>query len=87
MASASTTSTMPGRRGRKREPRPRGLPVTLEKAKQLLKVHADFGGYYNAHGAKLILAEVRREHGQAAVDELIRELELERIFGFKPGLS
>lgn len=61
--------------------------MTLEKAKQLLKVHADFGGYYNAHGAKLILAEVRREHGQAAVDELIRELELERIFGFKPGLS
>jgi hypothetical protein len=28
---------------------------------------------------------VSREHGQAAVDALIRELELERIFGFKPG--
>ena len=61
--------------------------MTLEKARQLLKVHADFGGSYNAHGAKLILAEVRREHGQAAADALIRELELERIFGFKPGLS
>jgi hypothetical protein len=59
--------------------------MTLEKAKQLLSVHADFGGYYNAHGAKLILAEVNREHGQPAVDALIRELELERIFGFKPG--
>ncbi len=59
--------------------------MTLEKARQLLKVHADFAGYYNAHGAKLILAEVHREHGQAAVDALIRELELERIFGFKPG--
>lgn len=59
--------------------------MTLAKAKQLLEVHADFGGYYNAHGAKLILAEVNREHGQAAVDALIRELQLERIFGFRPG--
>ncbi len=59
--------------------------MTLEKARQLLKVQADFGGFYNANGAKLILAEVQREHGQAAVDQLIRELELERIFGFKPG--
>jgi hypothetical protein len=59
--------------------------MTLEKAKELLKVQADFGGYYNANGAKLILAEVSREHGQAAVDRLVRELELERIFGFKPG--
>ena len=59
--------------------------MTLEKAKQLLEVHAGFGGYYNAHGARLILAEVNREHGQAAVDGLIRELELERVFGFKPG--
>lgn len=59
--------------------------MTLEKAKHLLAVQADFGGFYNKHGAKLILAEVGREHGQAAVDALIRELELERIFGFTPG--
>lgn len=59
--------------------------MTLEKAKQLLQVQADFGGYYNANGAKLILAEVQREHGRAAVDRLIGELDLERIFGFKPG--
>lgn len=59
--------------------------MTLEKARQLLKVQADFGGFYNANGAKLSLAEVQREHGQAAVDQLSRELELERIFGFKPG--
>ena len=45
----------------------------------------DFSGHYNAHGAKLILSEVNREHGQAPVDGLIRDLELERIFGFKPG--
>ena len=59
--------------------------MTLDKARQLLKVQADFGGFYNKNGAKLILAEVQREHGQEAVDALIRELGLERIFGFKPG--
>ena len=59
--------------------------MTLEKARELLKAQADFGGFYNAHGAKLILAEVNREHGQTAVDALIRELELTRIFGFTPG--
>ena len=59
--------------------------MTLDKARQLLKVQADFGGFYNANGAKLILAEVQREHGQPVVDQLIRELELERIFGFKTG--
>ena len=59
--------------------------MTLDKAKKLLAVQADFGGFYNANGAKLILAEVQREHGQAGVDTLIRELELERIFGFAPG--
>ena len=59
--------------------------MTLEKAKELLKVQADFGGFYNANSAKLILAEVNREHGQGAVDYLIRELRLEEIFGFVPG--
>lgn len=59
--------------------------MTLERARQLLDAQAGFGGFYNAHGSKLILAEVSREHGQAAVDQLIRELELERIFGFAPG--
>ena len=59
--------------------------MTLDRAKQLLKVQADFGGFYNGNSAKLILSEVQREHGQAAVDECIRELELDRIFGFEPG--
>lgn len=59
--------------------------MTLERARQLLKVQAGFGGFYNANGSKLILAEVSREHGQAAVDQLIRELELDRVFGFTPG--
>ena len=59
--------------------------MTLERARELLAVQAGFGGPYNANGAKLILAEVAREHGQAAADALIRELELERIFGLRTG--
>ena len=59
--------------------------MTLDRARQLLKVQADFGGFYNGNSAKLILSEVQREHGQAAVDQLILDLELNRIFGFEPG--
>jgi hypothetical protein len=51
----------------------------------LLGVQAGFGGFYNANSAKLILSEVNREHGQTAVDRLIAELELKKIFGFTPG--
>lgn len=59
--------------------------MTLDKARALLQVQAGFGGFYNSNSVKLILSEVSREHGQAAVDQLIRDLELEKIFGFKPG--
>lgn len=58
--------------------------MTLDKTRELLQVQAGFGGFYNSNSAKLILSEVSREHGQAAGDRLIRELELERVFGFEP---
>jgi hypothetical protein len=60
--------------------------MTLDRARQLLKVQAEFGGFYNANSAKLILSEVQKEHGQEAVDGLIRELGLEAVFGFEPGM-
>jgi hypothetical protein len=60
-------------------------PMTLDRARQLLKVQAEFGGFYNSNSAKLILSEVMKEHGQAAVDRLILELNLDAIFGFQPG--
>ena len=60
--------------------------MTLTKARELLQVQADFGGFYNANSAKLILAEVSREHGQAAVDRLIRDLNLGKVFNFEPGM-
>jgi hypothetical protein len=59
--------------------------VTLEKAHELLAVQADMGGGYNRNAARLILAEVQRGHGQAAVDAFIREFDLEQLFGFKTG--
>lgn len=59
--------------------------MTLTKARELLKVQVGFGGAYNRHSAKLILLEVQREHGAKAVDELIVELELNRVFDFAVG--
>jgi len=59
--------------------------MTLDKARELLEKQAQVAGGYTRNGARLILAEVQKEHGQTAVDRLIRELELERIFGFKEG--
>jgi len=59
--------------------------MTLERARELLCTQISFGGGYQRNGARLVLAEVAREHGQEAVDELIRELKLEMVFGFKAG--
>ncbi len=59
--------------------------MTLEKARELLSAQAMMGGGYNRNGARLVLAEVQREHGQTAVDRLIAEFDMETLFGFKPG--
>jgi hypothetical protein len=61
--------------------------VTLARARELLATQAGFGGGYNRHGARLILAEVAREHGQDAADRLIRELRLDEVFGIAPGAT
>jgi len=59
--------------------------MTIDRARQLLKVQVDFGGFYNANSAKLILSEVQKEHGQIAVNAFIREFDLEALWGFQPG--
>jgi hypothetical protein len=59
--------------------------MTLEKARELVGVPVGFGSGYNRNAARLILAEVMHEHGQAAVDRLITELGLQEAFGFEPG--
>ena len=59
--------------------------MTLDRARELLKVQVDFGGSYNRHSAKLILDEVTREHGKKAADGLIVELKLNEVFDFEVG--
>jgi hypothetical protein len=58
--------------------------MTLDKARQLLQVQVDFGGGYNRNSARLILAEVVREHGQTEANQLISEMHLDKLFGFEP---
>lgn len=59
--------------------------MTLDRARELLTVQVGLRSGYNRNAAKLILAEVQREHGREACDRLIAELDLESIFGLKPG--
>jgi hypothetical protein len=59
--------------------------MTLDKARELIKVQLSFGGGYNRNAVRLILAEIANEHGQAAVDRLIRELDLTERFGLTEG--
>ena len=59
--------------------------MTLQRARELLEVQVYIGQGYNRNSAKLILAEVQREHGQEATDQLIAELDMETVFGFKTG--
>ena len=59
--------------------------MNIDRARELLQVQISLGSGYNRNSARLILAEVQREHGQAAVDKLIRDLDLENAFGLKPG--
>lgn len=59
--------------------------MTPDRARQFLAVQVNFGGGYNANSAKLVLSEIQKEHGQAMVDQLIREMKLDQVFGFEPG--
>lgn len=59
--------------------------MTLDRARELIQVQLQFGGGYNRNAVRLILAEIQRDHGNAAVDGLIRELDLEQRFGLAPG--
>lgn len=59
--------------------------MTVDRARELITTQLQFGGGYNRNAVRLILGELGREHGQAAVDAIIRELDLETAFGLKPG--
>jgi hypothetical protein len=59
--------------------------VTLDKARELIQVQVSLGSGYNRNATRLILREVQLEHGQNAVDDLIAELDLQAVFGLRPG--
>jgi hypothetical protein len=59
--------------------------MTLDKARELIATQLQFGGGYNRNAVRLVLGEVQREHGQAAVDGLIREMGLEQAFDLREG--
>jgi hypothetical protein len=57
--------------------------MTIDRARQLLKSRPILAASTTQFGQAD--SEVQREHGQVAVDGLIRELALEAVFGFQPG--
>lgn len=59
--------------------------MTLKRARELLEIQVYIGQGYNRNSAKLILAEVQREHGLKATDQLIVDLDMKVVFGFEVG--
>ena len=59
--------------------------MTLEKAHELIAMHAGLGSGYNRNAARMVLGEVMRDFGQEVVDQLIREYKLEEQWEIKPG--
>ncbi len=59
--------------------------MTLDKARELISMHSGLGSGYNRNAARMVLGEVMRDHGQQAVDALIREFDLEKQWEIKPG--
>ncbi len=59
--------------------------MTLEKARELPEVQVYIAQGYNRNSAKLILAEVQREHGIEATDQFIADFDMQSVFGFETG--
>jgi hypothetical protein len=59
--------------------------MTPDRPRELTKPRPRFGGGYSCNAARLIPGELAREHGRGIVDALLRELDLERAFGRRPG--
>ncbi|MBT8126779.1 MAG: hypothetical protein HKP12_03460 [Gammaproteobacteria bacterium] len=59
--------------------------MTLEKARELIAMHVELGSGYNRNAARMVLGEVMRDHGQKAVDQLIRDYGLDQKWGIEPG--
>lgn len=58
--------------------------MALDNTRELLSIQKGMSGGYNRNSAKLILAEIFKVYDKAVVDQLIREIYLEKAFGLKP---
>ncbi len=61
--------------------------MTIDRARELIQVQLGFKSGYNRNAVRMILAEVSNVHGQGAVDQLIRELDLQNRFDLEPGMD
>lgn len=59
--------------------------MDLDRARELISIQVNMGGGYNRNSVRVLLTEVSREHGQAGVDQLIREFSLDEKFGLAVG--
>ena len=59
--------------------------MTIDKAREMIALQVDLGSGYNRNAVRLILAEIQREYGQDASDDLIREFSLNTVFGLEVG--
>ena len=59
--------------------------MTLEKTRELVAMHSVLGSGYNRNACRKVPGGVMRDHGQDAVDSLIREYYLEKQWEIKPG--
>jgi hypothetical protein len=59
--------------------------MTPEPAREIIAQQFQFGGGYNRNAVRLLLGEVRGEHGQETADGLVREFDLEVRFGLEAG--
>ncbi len=62
-----------------------GIPMTLERARELITIQVNMGGGYNRNSVRILLHEVSQIHGQHGVDQLIQEFSLDELFGITLG--
>ena len=59
--------------------------MTLDKAREIISDHVAIAGGYNQTATKMVLGELNKDQGQAAVDQIILEFRLDELWGFMPG--
>jgi len=59
--------------------------MTLDKARELIETHVMMASGYNRNATKMVLGELNKDEGQQAVDQIIREFQLDELWDFQPG--